>query len=84
MTLRIEAVSRNRGEQAELATRVFELSQALEEKWLTADFAATRQLLDIVFLNFTLDGASLCYETRKPFDVLVKGLSVPSNRGDRI
>jgi hypothetical protein len=37
---------------------------------------AKRQLLEIVFLNFKLDGGNLCYETRKPFGVLAKGLSV--------
>ncbi len=84
IALRIESADRSRSEQAELAERVFELSQALEEKWLTADFAAKRQLLDIVFLNFTLDGVSLCYELRKPFDMLVEGLTVPSDRGDKI
>lgn len=31
-TLKVEAADRNRGEQAELASRVFELSQALEQK----------------------------------------------------
>ena len=81
--LRIEAENRGRSEQAELAIKVFELSQALEDKWLTADFAAKRQMLQMVFLNPKLDGVSLCYETNKPFDVLVKGLSVPSNRGDK-
>lgn len=80
VTLRIEAQSRGRGEQADLAIRVFELSQALEEKWLAADFSTKRQLLEIVFLNFTLDGVSLGYETRKPFDALAKGLLVSSNR----
>lgn len=83
-TLRIEAADRNRGEQAELAIKVFELSQALEAKWVTADYAAKRQMLEIVFLNFTLGDVSLCYQMRKPFDALAKGLLVPSNRGDRI
>jgi hypothetical protein len=46
--------------------------------------AAKRQMLDIVFVNFALAGVSLYYEMRKPFDVLVKGLSVPSDRSDRI
>ncbi len=84
VTIRVEAADRDRGEQADLASRVFELSQALEQKWLTADFSEKRQILDIVFLNLRLDGVSLSYEMRKPFDVLAKGLSVPSNRGDRI
>jgi site-specific DNA recombinase len=83
VTLQMEVVDRDRGEQAELATRVFELSQALEKKWLTADFAEKRKLLDLVFSNFKLDGVTLCSEIRKPFDVLAKGLVVPSDRGDR-
>jgi site-specific DNA recombinase len=84
--LQIEVVDRNRGEQADLAIKVFELSLALEKKkkWLTADFAEKRKLLDLVFSNFKLDGVTLCYEIRKPFDVLAKGLSVPSDRSDGI
>jgi hypothetical protein len=82
--LQIEVVDRDRGEQADLAIKVFELSQALDKKWLTADFAEKRKLLDLVFSNFKLDGVTLYCEIRKPFDVLAKGLSVPSNRGHRI
>ncbi len=81
-SLRVEAANRDRGEQAELAIRVFELSQALVEKWLSADYAAKRQLLEIVFSNFTLDGATLCYEVNKPFDVLIEGLETSQTRGD--
>jgi site-specific DNA recombinase len=84
LTLQLEAADRNRGEQGELAVKTFELSQSLVAKWVTADFAAKRQLLEIVFLNFRLDGVSLGYEMRKPFDVLAKGLLVSSSRGDRI
>jgi NADPH:quinone reductase-like Zn-dependent oxidoreductase len=68
----------------EEAIKVFELSQNLTERWLTADYASKRQILDIVFSNFRLDGVSLCYEMRKPFAFLAKGPFVPSNRGDRI
>ncbi len=84
ITLKIEAVSRNRSEQAELAIRTFELSQSLEAKWVSADFGAKRQILETVFLNLRLDDVSLCYEMEKPFDALAKGLLVSSNRGDRI
>ncbi len=45
---------------------------------------AEGQILETVFLNFTLDDVSLCYEIEKPFDALAKGLLVSSNRGDRI
>jgi hypothetical protein len=41
-----------------------------------------RQLLEIVCLNFCLDGASLVVEMRKPFDVLAEGLLVLFSRGD--
>jgi hypothetical protein len=65
-----------------LANRVFELSQALEQKWLTADFPEKRQILEIVFLNLRLDSVTLRYEIREPFDVFAEGLTVLSNRGD--
>ncbi|MGB7157777.1 MAG: hypothetical protein WBD40_06910 [Tepidisphaeraceae bacterium] len=79
-----EAVHRGRDELGEQALKVFELSQALQERWLTADCAAKRHILDLLCSNFTLDGASLVCETRKPFDVLAEGLEVSSSRGDRI
>ena len=68
----------------DLASKVFELSQSLTEKWLSGDFREKRRLLQFTCLNLGLEGASLVYEMRKPFDVLAKGLFVPSSRGDRI
>jgi hypothetical protein len=35
----MEVADRDRGEQAELAVKVFALSQSLTEKWLNADIA---------------------------------------------
>ena len=67
-----------------MALAVFELSQHLTEKWLTADHAAKRSLFDFLFLNLKLDGATLVPEMNKPFDMLFEGLSVSSSRGDRI
>ena len=72
------------GENAELAFKLFELSQALRNQWVSADYATKRRILEIVCLNCTLDGASLCPVTRKPFDVLVEGLLLQKSRGDRI
>ena len=83
-TLQQEAADRGREEQADLAIKVFELSQSLAEKWLGSDYAAKRRLLEIVFLNLSLDGATLVCEMTKPFDLLFEGLSVSSSRGDRI
>ena len=82
--LQLESVDRTTQELAELALKVFELSQTLTEKWLTADYATKRRILEIVCLNCRLDGATLCPTIRKPFDVLAEGLLVPSSRGDRI
>ena len=84
MKLRVEAASRGRHETADLAIKVFELSQSLTNKWETADYAAKRRILEIICLNFTLDDVTLVPEMRKPFQILAEGLSVQSSRGDWI
>lgn len=84
LKLQIDSVTRNRDELAELALKVFELSQTLTEKWLTADYSTKRRILEIVCLNCTLVDANLCLTIRKPFDVLAEGLLVSSSRDDRI
>ena len=71
--LQLDVLDRSHDETAELAAKVFELSQTLKEQWLTADYATKRRLLEIVCLNCRLDGVTLCPEMRKPFDVLVEG-----------
>ena len=81
LSLEIEACDRGR---AELAEKAFELSQSLADKWVKSEVDAKHQLLQIVCLNFSLDGATFVHEMRKPFDLLVKGLLVSSCRGDRI
>ncbi len=68
----------------DLAVKVFELSQTLRDKWLTANYAEKRKVLEIVCLNLQLDDVSLCVSMRKPFDVLAKGLDSEKSRGDRI
>ena len=81
--LQLDVLDRSHDENAELASKVFELSQTLRQRWLTADYATKRRILEIVFLNCRLDRATLVVETRKPFDVLVEGLVSRSSRGDR-
>ena len=76
LTLQLEATDRKKDENTDLALRVFELSQRLREKWLTADFAVKRRLLNLICLNLVLKGASLVVACRKPFNSLVEGLSV--------
>jgi len=79
----MEAADRGREEQAELAMKVFELSQSLTERWLAADYHAKRQTLEMVCSNFSFDGVTLDPRMRKPFDRLAEGLVVPSSRGDK-
>lgn len=82
--LQMDALDRNRDEMADLVSKVFELSQTLREKWLAADYSCKRRILEIICLNFRLDDATLCYEMRKPFDVLAEGLPIQWSRDDRI
>ena len=84
LSIQLEAGSRNQSETAELAIKAFELSQGLEEKWLTADYRAKRQILEIICLNFALNGVTLAPTMRKPFDLLAEGLISKDTRGERI
>ncbi len=73
LTLQLEASHRQRDEHAEIAQKVFELSQSLTEQWIASDYGAKHQILEMVCLNFSLEGATLVPEMRKPFDMLVDG-----------
>ena len=79
--LQLDTVDRSHDENADLAAKVFELSQTLRQQWLTADYAAKRRILEIVCLNCRLVDVTLVPSIRKPFDVLVEGLSFPSSGG---
>ena len=84
LLLEVEVQTRDRHENADVAVKAFELSQNLVAKWDRADFDAKRRLLEIICLNLTLDGVTLCPEWRKPFDLLAEGLPLEKSRGDRI
>ncbi len=84
LELQLQAQGRGRDEHGDLAIKVFELSQALKEKWLIAESQEKRQLLEIACLNLTLQAENIVFSMRKPFDVLTKELISPDNRGDRI
>lgn len=84
LDLQLEALNRGRHENEDLAVKAFELSQRLGEKWVTADYAEKRRILEIICLNFRLDDATLFPTMRKPFDVHAEGLVVSSSRGERI
>jgi site-specific DNA recombinase len=81
--LQLDPHDRSHDETAELALKVFELSQTFREQWLTANYDAKRRILEIVCLNCWLDGATLMAEMRKPFDVLAEGLISENSRGNK-
>jgi hypothetical protein len=78
--LESDVLDRTQDENAELASRVFELSQTLRQRWLTADYAEKRKILEIVWLNCRRVD-DLCPTIKKPFDVLAKGPLVPESGG---
>ena len=82
--LQLDVLDRSHDETADLAAKVFELSQTLRSQWLIADYAAKRRILEIVFLNCRLDDVTLVPVMRKPFDVLAEGLLLKNSRADRI
>ena len=84
LKLQLDVLDRSHDEYADLASRIFELSQSLTDKWLTADVIEKRQILEIVFLNCVLDDVTLVPTIRKPFDVLAEGLVSKNSRDDRI
>ena len=66
MALHLEKASRGRYEIIDIVVKAFELSQSLREtSGLTADYAAKRRILEILCLNCSLDGASLCRHNEK-------------------
>jgi site-specific DNA recombinase len=66
-TTQLEGSHRQRDEYADMAQKVFELSQSLTERWLEAQCPEKRQILEMLCLNFSLDGATLVPTMRSPF-----------------
>ncbi len=56
--LQCDVLDRAHDENADLASKVFELSQVLRSKWVSADYDVERRILEIVRLNCTLDRAT--------------------------
>lgn len=70
----IDAIDDHRTDETSLIVETFELSQHLRKQWVGADPAAKRRILQILGLNWTLEGRTLVPALRKPFDVLARGL----------
>lgn len=59
LTLQLEAAHRRRDEHADIAQKVFKLSHSLTERWFVAEYEENRQILEMLCLNFSLEGATI-------------------------
>ncbi|MDR1622871.1 MAG: hypothetical protein LBS00_10905 [Synergistaceae bacterium] len=83
LQLQQEGQARQKTEIGDVAMKVLELSQRLKEKWVKADIAEKRVILEIVCSNLAFKDASLEISMRKPFDVIaiVEGLNLKIGAG---
>ncbi len=63
------------------AERILELSQKLQDLWLSRNMDEKRELVDFLYWNCTLDGATLRAAYKKPFSILAEGTQTQKWRG---
>lgn len=80
----IEAACSNNDDHAAQALNTFELSQVIKDKWLTADYASKRKILEIIGLNWRLEDTTLVATIRKPFDLLINQAILKNGGGEGI
>ncbi|MDR0361752.1 MAG: hypothetical protein LBJ46_03560 [Planctomycetota bacterium] len=81
LKLRLDGQEQQKTEIGDIALKVLELSQHLREKWVKADIAEKRTILEIVCLNLTFKDASLDITMRKPFGAIAGGLTLKLGAG---
>lgn len=84
LSLQLDVDDRSRAEKGELALKMFELSQTLEDKWFTSDYRAKRRILEMACLNFSLHNVNLDMTLNKVFSALTEDLVLAENRGGQI
>ncbi len=77
----LEGEERNQSEISDMAMKLLELSQTLKNKWVIADVAEKRAILEIVYSDFSFKDATLAMTMRKPFDTLAEGLKMENGTG---
>ncbi len=83
----LDLESARQTENGAQAVQVFELAQDLTARWVAAEVATKRLLLDILCLNLVLEDQTLVPTLRRPFDLLAAGILLPKEedgRGERI
>ncbi len=64
---------------ADLALRVFELSQTLKTRWKDADYSAKREILELLVESACLNSDNLEIRLKKPFDLIANQFPVSLN-----
>lgn len=77
--LQLDVLDRSHDETADLAVKVFKLSQTPHSQWFTADYAAKHRILEIVCLNCRLDAEKPVFSLRILFDALAGWLPLKNN-----
>ena len=77
----MEALNGNGSDVLFTAERILELSQKLPDLWLSRNNDEKRVLVDLLYWNCRLDGASLCATYRKPFSIIAEGTQTQEWRG---
>ncbi len=81
--LQLESSDRDDRAIADMAVKVFELSQSLKSRWKSADYAAKRSILEILCESVESNREKLRIVTRKPFDPIANGSLVSSSGANR-
>ena len=58
-----------------MGAKFLKIYNDVEDLYKVADNSEKRELLNYVLQNLTLDGESLSYKYKKPFDIFAKGLN---------
>ncbi len=53
---------------------IFELASRAAELWVSADNIRKREIMKIIFSNLYLDGKTLIFTMKKPFNLFLKGV----------
>ena len=61
--------------------KILELLQVLPSLWDTRNLTDKRKMVDLLYSNFVLDGATLCYTYKKPFNNVAEGTQSKKWRG---
>ena len=77
----MEALNGNGPDVLFTAKRILEFSQKLPNLWLSRNNDEKRVLVDLLYWNCRLDGASLSATYNKPFDILAEGTQTQEWRG---